>query len=237
LERQGLKDKNKRLTVRQTILMEKSDIIGFQKTKLDSIDDRILTQICGRRLSNFKVLNSDGTRGVLIAWSENKIKYISHSIKRFSVCVTFQIVNGDQNLIFTGVYGPSTTILKDDFFGELLDIKPVQNIPWVLCGDFNVTLAPDERNTTSQNWRGMFNFADLINNLDLIDLPLNGRRFTWSNERDDPTMAKLDRFLISTYWNSIMPNLTQRALPNTSSDHCPILFTAETKFQKTSLSL
>lgn len=46
-------------------------------------------------------------------------------------------------------------------------------------------------------------------------------------------MARLDRFLISTEWNQQFPNSQQKALPNTSSDHCPIIYNATTKFRKT----
>jgi hypothetical protein len=43
-------------------------------------------------------------------------------------------------------------------------------------------------------------------------------------------MAKLDRFLISTEWSSHFPNTSQATLPNTSSDHCPLLCTIKTLF-------
>lgn len=44
-------------------------------------------------------------------------------------------------------------------------------------------------------------------------------------------MAQLDRFLISSDWNNKFPNSQQQSLLHTSSDHCPILYTAQTQFQ------
>lgn len=69
----------------------------------------------------------------------------------------------------------------------------------------------------------------------LINLPLKGRRYTWSraNGQHQVAMARLDRFLISTEWNATYPTSLQQSLPNTSSDHCPILYTAETKCNRT----
>ncbi|XP_078169882.1 uncharacterized protein LOC144564174 [Carex rostrata] len=64
---------------------------------------------------------------------------------------------------------------------------------------------------------------------------MKGRRFTWSNAREQPSIAKLDWFLLSTNWSLLFPDSTQRTLPNFSSDHCPILYKASTNFRKSSV--
>ncbi|XP_078150204.1 uncharacterized protein LOC144545511 [Carex rostrata] len=61
------------------------------------------------------------------------------------------------------------------------------------------------------------------------------RRFTWSNERREPHMARLDRFLISPEWNVKYLNSIQKAVANTSLEHCPILYTARTQFRKSKI--
>ncbi|XP_020110396.1 uncharacterized protein LOC109725565 [Ananas comosus] len=48
-------------------------------------------------------------------------------------------------------------------------------------------------------------FSDLINSLAVIDLPLSNQKFTWSNMQHCPTLATLDRFLISTEWDQYFP--------------------------------
>lgn len=40
-------------------------------------------------------------------------------------------------------------------------------------------------------------FNEVIRYLDLIDLPLNGRQLIWTNKREIPSFAKLDRFLLN----------------------------------------
>ncbi|KAJ4748165.1 RNA-directed DNA polymerase (reverse transcriptase)-related family protein [Rhynchospora pubera] len=79
------------------------------------------------------------------------------------------------------------------------------------------------------------NFADLIFQLQLFDLELPGRRFTWSNARANPTLAKLDRFLFNLPFSNCFPNVAQSALPNTSSDHLPLLCTIQTNFMRSNL--
>uniref|UniRef100_A0A453J5A8 Uncharacterized protein n=1 Tax=Aegilops tauschii subsp. strangulata TaxID=200361 RepID=A0A453J5A8_AEGTS len=36
------------------------------------------------------------------------------------------------------------------------------------------------------------NFNNIIINLDLVEIPLKGRSFTWSNKQDQPLLEKLD---------------------------------------------
>lgn len=52
---------------------------------------------------------------------------------------------------------------------------------------------------------------------------LHGRSFTWSNERDTPTLVRLDRVLILVDWDEAFPNSHLRGLGSDASDHCPLL--------------
>ncbi len=65
-------------------------------------------------------------------------------------------------------------------------------------------------------------FSKLINELDLLDLPLANQQFTWSNLQNTPSLAKLDRFLISTEWDIMFPGSAVTALPRITSDHSPL---------------
>ncbi|KAK8624459.1 hypothetical protein V6N13_065804 [Hibiscus sabdariffa] len=68
----------------------------------------------------------------------------------------------------------------------------------------------------------MSSFSDFIEELSLVDLPLNGGRFTWSNFKEVPVFSRLDRFLISLEILGVWPNLFQCAHPKGISDHNPI---------------
>jgi len=60
----------------------------------------------------------------------------------------------------------------------------------------------------------------------LIDLPLCGRNFTWYRAYGF-SMSRLDRFLLSKVWVSLLTNCIQAALPRSLSYHCPILLTID----------
>lgn len=232
----GLNERDKRLAVRQTVFLEKPDIVCFQETKLRVMDDIIMKETCGRRLDRRAVLDAQGTRGgILIGWRDRRYQLLSQSYSEF--CLTVQLRDKvlDQKIQFTGVYGPTSPALRPQFFQQLDDLKPTTDMPWIVCGDFNVTLYQEERNSKTSDWRWPLQFAKMITDLGLHDMKLQGRKFTWSNSRDRPSMAKLDRFLISTDWASKFPNGMQRTLPNSSSDHCPVTYSVTTDFSKSKI--
>lgn len=56
-------------------------------------------------------------------------------------------------------------------------------IEWLLVGDFNLIRRPENRNREEADATEMFLFNEAINKLDLIELPLHGRQFTWTNKQ------------------------------------------------------
>nr|XP_009768321.1 PREDICTED: uncharacterized protein LOC104219345 [Nicotiana sylvestris] len=69
--------------------------------------------------------------------------------------------------------------------------------------------------------RAIEEFSDFINDHFPIDLPLSGERFTWARAEDSNSRSRLDRFLISSSWDELVPK--QIPLPRLTSDHLPIL--------------
>lgn len=64
---------------------------------------------------------------------------------------------------------------------------------------------------------------------ELKDVHLHGR-YTWSNEREAPTLEKLDRFLVSIDWEDLFPGAFLQALSSEFSDHAPLLLSTNADF-------
>lgn len=58
---------------------------------------------------------------------------------------------------------------------------------------------------------------------ELKDIYMHGRQFTWSNEREEPTLNKNDRALASIDWELPHPDNLLHALSTSVSDHAPLL--------------
>jgi hypothetical protein len=67
-------------------------------------------------------------------------------------------------------------------------------------GDFNIIWSPDEKNNDHFDSRWPLLFNACIESLNLRELALSGRRFTWASSAEIPTFEKMDIILVSTEW-------------------------------------
>jgi hypothetical protein len=58
--------------------------------------------------------------------------------------------------------------------------------------DFNIIRSPREKNNLRYEDRWLFLFNVVISNLDLREVELSGRQYTWVNNLQTPTYEKLD---------------------------------------------
>jgi hypothetical protein len=86
-----------------------------------------------------------------------------------------------------------------------------------------------EKNKGLINRRIMSHFNKTIDDLQL-ELDLNGRAFTWSNEQNEPTMTRIDRFLATTEWHQLFPSADLQAIGTMTSDHCPLIMQGRSSF-------
>lgn len=80
----------------------------------------------------------------------------------------------------------------------------------------------------------MGSFKAMINSLLLKEIHLNGRRFTWSNEQDVPTLTRIDRLFCIADWDLLFPSCFLFSLPSLMSDHTPLLLQGEMQHHQTS---
>ena len=69
----------------------------------------------------------------------------------------------------------------------------------------------------------MNEFSEFIFSLGLMDIPLEGGKFTWSNNCESPAMSRINWFLYSGDWEDWYPTVVQKRPPKLLSDHFPIL--------------
>jgi len=78
-----------------------------------------------------------------------------------------------------------------------------------------------DKNNENINRAMMGCFGRFLNDLELKEIPLWRRRYTWSNERDSPILVKLDRVLCTNDWDDIYPESVLQTHATKISDHCP----------------
>ena len=69
---------------------------------------------------------------------------------------------------------------REDFFSKLEAIRGLWDEPWCATGDFNMIRFPSERSRGGCLSSTMRRFPEVVEDLELRDLPLQEGLFTWS---------------------------------------------------------
>ncbi|KAK4719582.1 hypothetical protein R3W88_017920 [Solanum pinnatisectum] len=99
--------------------------------------------------------------------------------------------------------------------------------PWLVGGDFNVILTPEEKIRGLAYPTEVEDFACCINSCELVNLRFNGSPFTWWNGRADEEciFKRLDRILVNNLSLGEMGNLKLDIIARSGSDHASMLLT------------
>jgi hypothetical protein len=54
---------------------------------------------------------------------------------------------------------------------------------------------------------------------------MSGGKYTWSNNQENPTLERLDRFLVSKTWGENLPLVIVNKLPRVMANHNPLILT------------
>ncbi|XP_016497009.1 uncharacterized protein LOC107815877 [Nicotiana tabacum] len=173
------------------------------RTGKTEMGPKLRGQIWGNRWVEWAELKSVGNSGgIIILWDKR------------------QWANRDTH---QGVYGPHTNPEREELWLELAAIRSIWNEQWVIGGDFNVCRYESERYNCVRRSRAMVSFSDIIQDLVIIDLPLQGAYYTWFRGEDSLPALRIYRFLISPEWCDSFKAIKQLALLRVIFDHRPLL--------------
>jgi hypothetical protein len=101
-----------------------------------------------------------------------------------------------------------------------------------VLGDINFIRSPSNRNKPGGDINNIFLFNEAISYLGLVELPLKGRKFTWSNMQNDSLMERLYWFFTSSSWTVSYPSTFVYPLVKPTSDHLPSVLAIGTKIPR-----
>jgi hypothetical protein len=142
--------------------------------------------------------------------------------------VEFTCKTSGEIWILTNIYAPCTPEGKLAFLNWFKHIDMPDEVKWLVVGDFNLIRSPENRNKEEGNLVEMLAFNNAISNLRLVELPLRGCKYTWTNKQSNPLLERLDWFFTSNSWTTLMPNTFSTGLVRDNSDHTPCMITAST---------
>lgn len=218
----GLGKREKRGKLKKLVRDRKIDILFLQETKLKSVNKFLIDTFWGHCDYDFMAMDAmESAGGILCIWNSDVFVLEEACGNR-----NFLILRGmlDSGFICTlvNVYGPCAVNDRRRIWDLISGLWASFPDPWCLGGDLNEVRCTEERQGNSSRDRGMNDLNNFIDIMELTDMPLLGRSFTWSNSQELEKWSRLDRFLLHSDWFERF-NLKQWGLPRSISDHCPIL--------------
>lgn len=200
---------------------KRPDLLFVQETKMESVEKIVVQRMWGNPNLEFASSSAVGASGgLLIIWNKDNFKMENVIVQRHFIAL--QGVFFGFPCMVVNVYAPNDVISRRIPWEDLLAIKTSSQVPWCVGGDFNEIKDVGERVGCLRMDRGMRDFLEFFNNMELVDLPMLGRKFTWTNFQNHAIHSRLDRFLVAHLWLEKF-NAVQWGLPRPISDHCPVM--------------
>uniref|UniRef100_A0A452Y556 Endonuclease/exonuclease/phosphatase domain-containing protein n=2 Tax=Aegilops tauschii subsp. strangulata TaxID=200361 RepID=A0A452Y556_AEGTS len=223
----GLNTPARRSVVCDTASAHRLDILCLQETKIEIWSPVIAREIGGGRLDDCAVLPTIGTRGgIAIFWNSGNVSVQTHAIGQFSITARVSLIGSQSSFWLTTVYGPVDEVRKDEFLAEIARAAPQPGEAWLINNDFNIIYEARDKSNSNINRMIMGKFRAAIDAAGLREIKCKNRRFTWSNERRNPTLVSIDKFFCTIAWENLFPTHLLHAASTSCSDHCPLLLAA-----------
>ncbi|XP_058111570.1 uncharacterized protein LOC131254886 [Magnolia sinica] len=190
----------KRLTKKHNIV-----ILLFQEPM---IRDSRRTRVASRLDFSNHIADETGGSRIWILGKDNVQMQIIRANNQ-SITITINSPIFPLPITITTVYASCSRDHRKHLWDELRAIFKMTTGPWLISGDFNTTISPNDRiGGTPQMTGAMTDFQDAINDTGLLDAGYHGPPFTWCNNRASRSRrwARLDRMLVNADWLATLPN-------------------------------
>ena len=152
-----------------------------------------LRNFCPPSFDKFEFLPSVGASGgIIVVWKSSVFQGQLVFPNDYALSIQFSSLHNGIMWVLTNVYAPCTQEGKRDFLDWFKNIQMSDHVDGLILGDFNLCRSLADRNQPGGNHMDMYMFNEAISYLGLVELPLKGRRFTWTNKQLSPLLERLD---------------------------------------------
>jgi hypothetical protein len=219
----GLADLAKHRHLADRVREEQINFIDLSETGRESFPDHILKNLCAGWDFIWHSMAPHGrSRGILLG--VDLLVFDIGAIEEGDYYVKFTLrckSNGFKFVLFV-VYGPAQHDHKQEFLAEMANTCSRESLPYLIGGDFNI-MRPQDKSSGTFDFKCPNLFNSVIESLDLKEIVMFGRRYTWTGPCDDPLLEKLDRVLVSADWVDKFPLSFVEAGDRNTSDHTPLI--------------
>jgi len=213
--------------IKETIRKEGVRMLCLQEVRMANFSFNNCCRLWGDNdINYFYSEPTNGSGGILMIWHNKFFQCSNHIINRRFIVFSGLFKERNIPIIIVNVYSYCNLHEKKQMLSELLEIR--QREPcnsWCILGDFNSIRKERECrgiNSSSANKREMQGFNNFINNMEIVDIPCVGRKYTWYRP-NGKAKSRLDRFLMTFEWLQHMPGCKQFVIDRQISNHCALV--------------
>jgi exonuclease III len=225
----GLGSRVKRRRIRDLVRDEKLDFLALHETKLQIIPESLPRSLWGNDDCSWAFLPSKGNSGgILSIWGNSHLSLIFTFVGVGFVGVCLESLDDHVRYCVLNIYSKCNLNDKRQMWNDIImSRRGFGGCCWCIVGDFNSVRDQNERRGVGQAVSAVYSqelplFNDSLKELDLVDMPLIGRRFTWFHP-NGVTMSRLDQVLLSHDWGLRWGNPNVWVFPRDVSDHCHLV--------------
>ncbi|XP_039055005.1 uncharacterized protein LOC120197598 [Hibiscus syriacus] len=192
------------------------DIVGFVETRISShAADKAIAQL--KILNSFRVEADGFSEGIWICWYDHIQVDVLFSHFQFVHC-WIHCKSNNRSVLATIVYASPNPTKRRALWKYLHLLSNHINEPWIVLGDFNAALSPNDRKGCDPS--SDHDFSNVVFYSSLYDLRYQGPDFTWYR---GPGAVHLDRCLCNDKWLVAYPDTLVYHLLRMKSDHRHLL--------------
>jgi exonuclease III len=223
----GMGSKVKEEATRSLIRREAPDILLIQETKMEDNEFLQISKKFWKGSSGQAVSARGASGGLGSLWNPLKYRLVTELHNTHWLFLKLQPLDSREALSLFNVYVPSSIGEKRECWDSIRHLSESENLENIIvAGDLNLTLRMEEKRggtiirDPAREW-----VEDLMQDWDLLDIPPENGKYTWSNKRIGPghIAARLDRCLVQSSFLLLGLESRLHILPCSVSDHKPIL--------------
>jgi len=217
----GIGSSSKKRIIRSLIREEGIDIIGLVESKHNEVTLHDMNRCWGNQDVEWLQVpaGEGGSGGMILSWIKDIFILEEHKTTQYWILALGILQQNNFRCNICTVYAPNDQTGRLDVWNQLREMKANSPDPWILMGDFNEVLCPQERRGASTTTPGMREMAHFIQDLQMIDMDIN-LKFTWMRRN---AASRIDRILVGAEFMDSFPRLQAYCKDRLLSDHYPIL--------------
>jgi len=217
----GIGSRTKKDMIKSLITQERIDIMGLVESKHNDISAQDMYSCWGNQDIDWLNVPAEegGSGGMILAWTKESFTLVEHKSMQHWISAKGILMQDNFGCHICLVYAPNDRHKRLEVWNQLRELQQTSSEPWILMGDFNEVVQPQERRGATLSTPSMRELAQFIQDDQMIDMEIN-IKFTWMRNN---AASRLDRMLISAEFMDKFPGSHAYCKERVLSDHYPII--------------